>query len=263
MEYTAAVLRNRGVQVETAVLAKNEDGGLPSRSREKDGSVKTDQRWVRFDANSIADMEEVFGSLAKFEEASRETPFNAIRKALALVWECTPREAGMMMLDGKIGDYSTAVGVALSIANGVDPTQAARLLKVGVSATTKLTKEREEALEKALQEAEAEERRQQLEVVKGGKDEDEEAGVGVEMVDEGEEQDSTPKADSPGDLGSDSGSEPADPTADQTASGPTPPPRSSSPSGPGTGPKPPSGEEEKAEEESRSTAVHAVGLRSS
>src|SRR5256885_3868790 len=131
MEYTAAVLRNKGVQVEAAVLAPpGEDGELPHRSRDKDGSVKIETRWVRFDANAIADIEGQFGSLAKFEAVSRETPFNALRRALAIVWNTTSREAGMMMLDGHIGEYSTAVGVALSIANGVDPTQAARLLRV-------------------------------------------------------------------------------------------------------------------------------------
>lgn len=253
MEYTAAVLRNKGVKVEAAVLVRrDEDGGLPSRAKDKDGDIKVEERWIRFDANSIADMEEVFGSLAKFEEASRETPFNAIRKALALVWECTPKEAGLMMLDGKIGEYSTAVGVALSIANGVDPTQAARLLKVGVSATTKLTKEREKALEEALQEAEAEERRQELAVVK---------------EEEASEPASTPTEPSLGEDSSANGSAPGDQTADLTASGNTAPDRSLTPSNPGNEPKLPSGvaemETSGAGINDQSTTGRVVGLRSS
>lgn len=259
MEYTAAVLRNKGVQVEAAVLSpRGEDGELPSRSRDKDGSVKIETRWVRFDANAIADIEEQFGSLAKFEASSRETPFNAIRRALAIVWVTTSREAGMMMLDGHIGEYSTAVGVALSIANGVDPTQAARLLRVGVSATRKLTEERQRQLEEALEEAEAEERRGDLTVVEGGKEGEEETAAAATA-----EPDSTPKADSPGTDGSPAGSEPDETTP---TSGVTHLPRSSSPSKPSTEPTP---EEETAPVAAAAvaadgtTSLEEVGARSS
>lgn len=226
MEYTATILRNKGVQVEVAVLAHDEDG-LPRRTKDDHGNEKTGEKWVRFDANAIADIEEQFGNLAGFEEASRLTPFNAIRRVLSIVWQISPREAGMLMLDGKINDYSTAVGVALSIANGVDPTQAARLLRVGVTAGKKIQAERDKVMEETLVEAEAE-------VEEAEKAE-------VETKAQETAPDSSPTDASTGDGGPRSGS---DKDGDTKSSGVTPLLRSPSPSEAGAGSNPNSGEEE-------------------
>jgi hypothetical protein len=156
VDYSAAILRNKGVQVDVAVLVPGDGDSPPSRLTTPDGEPKTEQRWVRFTANAIADIEDAFGNLSEFEAASRLTPFKAVRTALAAAWDVTPRVAGEMMLEGRISDYSTAVGVALALANGVDPQQAGRLLKIGVKASSKLTTERDRQLEEAIAEGEAE-----------------------------------------------------------------------------------------------------------
>lgn len=151
---SSVILRNKGCPVETCVVQPTEAG--LRRVLDEEGSPTLEKRWVRFTANSIADIEEHFGSLGEFEEATGNHPFKAVRQALAIIWEVEPREAGEMMVDGKINDYSTAIGTALAIANGVDPTQAAALLEMGLTAVAEAMDERRVEVQKVLDEAAAE-----------------------------------------------------------------------------------------------------------
>ena len=142
---TPSILRNRGVPVEAYVLTDDGD-----RLKTDSHEPKMETRWVRFDANAVADLEDTFGSLEGFEQACRETPWRAVRSALAASWNLTPRQAGTAMVDGALGDYTTAVGVGLAIANGVDPTQAIKLLETGIRAAEGMAKERERLLNEMI-----------------------------------------------------------------------------------------------------------------
>ena len=210
MDYNAAILRNKGVQVEVAVLAPGDGDTPPERLTTPDGEPKTEQRWVRFDANAIADIEDAFGTLTEFEVASRATPFKAVRTALAAAWDVTPKTAGRMMLEGRISDYSTAVGVALALANGVDPQQAGRLLKIGVKASSKMTTERDRQLEEAIAEGEAELEEADEDGTPTTPTTPETIPTGPSETDEPSDDASltTPLSLSPGTTGSESGSEP-------------------------------------------------------
>ncbi len=76
----------------------------------------------------------MFGGLGEFEEKMRANPYVAVRTALAIVWKWTEERAGVAMLPGDIQTYAAGIGVALAIANGVDPTKAAEMLKIGFKA---------------------------------------------------------------------------------------------------------------------------------
>lgn len=220
MEYSAAILRNKGVQVEVAVLAPGDGDSPPERLTTHDGEPKTETRWVRFDANAIADIEDAFGNLSLFEAASRQTPFKAVRTALAAAWDVSTRTAGKMMLEGRISDYSTAVGVALALANGVDPQQAGRLLKIGVKASSKMTVERDRQLAEAIAEGEAELEEDDEATTPTTPTTPETIPTGPSEIEEEPDGDdaslTTPPNPSPGTTGSKAGSEP---DGDGTTSG--------------------------------------------
>lgn len=134
----SAVLRNKGVPVEVAVL----DGD--KRLANDDESARTTVIHVRFDANALADLEEVYGTLDAFDDHVQKTPTTCIRRALSISWGVSPKIAGLMMLDGKQDDYATAIAVGLALANGVDPQQASDLLEAGMRTATEARKQRGE-----------------------------------------------------------------------------------------------------------------------
>lgn len=59
-----------------------------------------------------------------FEQQMLTMPFNAIRNAFSCLLGVSVREAGARMINEHFVEYFTAVGAALAIANGVDPTEA-------------------------------------------------------------------------------------------------------------------------------------------
>lgn len=178
---SSAVLRNKGVSIEVyetdGVPTVDEDGSIRMAwSRRTDGErpvVATE--WVRFDGNSLADLEEAFGDLGKFQEATTHTPFTTVRRALAIVlgWDDThPRRpdgtldpsgkrcpgcsrAGLAMKEGGAMDYATAMVAALSLANGLDPTRVQKMLKVGVKAAADAKAQRMDVLDKMFADGEA------------------------------------------------------------------------------------------------------------
>lgn len=169
MNHSAAVLRNKGVCVEVNSTEQDEDG-LWRVVKGKGEDPATEKVWIRFDGNALADLEEAFGDLNAYQSATSTNPHTAIRRTLSLVlgWDdlhprdstgkpepsgrlCSGcRRAGLAMKSGLIRDYSTAIGAALALANGLDPTQAVRLLEQGQKANAELTEARNKAVDEML-----------------------------------------------------------------------------------------------------------------
>lgn len=121
IDYTADVLRNRGVPIELAVL---DDAGEPTDSRET--------VYLRFTVNTIADLEGRFGSTAKWQESMAERVGATTRDTLAVclgyVGEVGARQLGDRMTPQDLPAYGAAIGGAWAIANGVDPLGVVTLL---------------------------------------------------------------------------------------------------------------------------------------
>lgn len=205
-KYNATILRNKGVQVDVYALVTDDDGNKMRAVGDEDGTPVKEKRWVRFDANVMADIEDHFGSLSLFEKTASLTPNSVIRRALGICWGIEDvREVGLMMVEGETNTYSTAMGVALAIANGVDPTQAAEMLELGVRAVAEAAEERRAEVETMLAEAKAELAKAQEEMAKEKE-----------------------TAASPGKPGPQPGVEPDENSSDRPASGSTPRLRSAS-----------------------------------
>ena len=89
----------------------------------------------------IADIEEEWGGLQTWQEDLEDKPISTLRKTLAKMFNCTPDKVGAMMIEGRLAEYNNAIGVAWSVANGVDPTIAIRLLeqtKIAVDSQIKM-----------------------------------------------------------------------------------------------------------------------------
>lgn len=168
MNHSAAVLRNKGVCIEVNDTALS-DEGVWEVVLEKD-VPKVTKLWVRFDGNTLADLEEAFGDLDRYQMATATNPHTALRRTLSIVqgWDdLHPRDAngvpeqsgrlcpgcrraGLAMRSGQIRFYGTAVGGALAMANGLDPTKVVQLLEQGAKANANLEKTRDEALKRML-----------------------------------------------------------------------------------------------------------------
>ena len=136
VQYSAAVLRNKGVPIE--VHALDDDGAVQT---DGEGAAVTALRWVRFDFNAIADIEEEWDGTSKWEAAlsgesesdeagsgASASLVRAVRKTLSIVWNEDPREVGAVLITQNMMDYTVAIGVAWGLANGLDPTFAAERL---------------------------------------------------------------------------------------------------------------------------------------
>jgi len=97
-----------------------------------------------------------FYGLQAFQQAMEIHPVGAMLKVMALALGTTPEIIDRRMLVEEFANYRNAVGVAWSIAQGVDPTVAARTLQQA-NAAVAATKERlASELEKMTAQAEAE-----------------------------------------------------------------------------------------------------------
>jgi hypothetical protein len=156
--HSAAVLRNKGVAIEVYETVEVADVATErvtyEVARTDKGTPRVITTWVRFDGNSLADLEDAFGDLGEFQKATTTNPFTAIRRALAILFgwdDAHPRlpdgkpepsgracpgcrRAGLAMKEGGANDYSTAVVAALSLANGLDPTRVVKMIEVGTKA---------------------------------------------------------------------------------------------------------------------------------
>lgn len=81
--------------------------------------------------------ERVFYGQEAFQAALEVRPVTTVRKVLSVASGLTEEEAGLSMIPEENGRYIAKVGVAWSISQGVDPTQAARLLQQGLAAVDK------------------------------------------------------------------------------------------------------------------------------
>ena len=159
MDFTPAVLRNKGVPVKVAMVRPlNEiapDAGPWERLKGDDGHPLTDVLYVRFDGNQLVDLEDEFGTVDGIAEMLRERTFRTVRNVLATAWGMPPKKVGVMMLEGEWVNYSTAIGAGIALANGVDPQQAAEIVRVGCTANAELSVAQGEWLTAMVEEADS------------------------------------------------------------------------------------------------------------
>lgn len=154
-EVSPAVLKNRGVPLRFHVLAVGEDGNPASPyARKMDGDAETalpvfEERFVQFTSAVLVDMENPdvgWKDLDAWEDALSRQPTVTLVRTLALVLGLTVpgrataggepvpdlRRVGVMMLDGEIDEYATAIGAAFMLAQGISPERAGEALRAGV-----------------------------------------------------------------------------------------------------------------------------------
>jgi hypothetical protein len=154
MDYTPAVLRNKGVPVRMAAL-RNEDGAWV-QIYDSEGNIETEEFHVRFTHNTIADIEEVWDGLPDWQEAMAAKPVSTLRRTYGLILTEPVEKVGMRLLEGQLGSYNNAIGTAWALANGVDPTVASRLLAEAEVATDSQVKMLNDELLETLDEVEEE-----------------------------------------------------------------------------------------------------------
>ena len=105
MDSTPRILKNKGINV----------------------SIGGEQIEVRLTCGNSADIEEQFGSLEDWQEALQERPATTCVQTLSISTGKTPEELRTQM-DSALVEYVSAIGAAWGVANGLDPTVAARHL---------------------------------------------------------------------------------------------------------------------------------------
>lgn len=75
-----------------------------------------------------------FYGVEAFQQALGQKVQKTVRTIFAIAFDLPEEEAGTAMIPSKALEYQTAVGVAWSIAQGVDPTDAAKMLHEGLAA---------------------------------------------------------------------------------------------------------------------------------
>lgn len=142
------VLKNRGVPVRVHVL-EQDAAGRWARSYEADGQTPvTEQVWIQLTNDVLASIEEHWGSLDEWQKASQTKPFLSIGATLAICfdwWKDSTsgeelpdgRRGGRAMLDGSLEVYTSAVGAAFMLANGIAPDRVGKALTDGLAATQK------------------------------------------------------------------------------------------------------------------------------
>jgi hypothetical protein len=128
MDYTPIVLKNKGVPVKIAIVEKSENGTWKRRFNEE-GEYDTETVHIRFNHNTIADIEERFGDLEEWQNMNEKRAASTVRETLSLCLRVEKEKIGEAMIEGALMDYQNAIAMAWSICNGVDPTTASRLLR--------------------------------------------------------------------------------------------------------------------------------------
>lgn len=136
MELSAAELRNKGIEVQLAVLGAD---GEPTKKLEK--------VLIRFTNNNVADIEEKWESLQNWMTDLQRRPVKAIRDTLAIVLKREPEVVGDSMVDGNLQLYGNVIGAALSRWQGATDEQVKKLLAAGDEAAAKADKLMQEMLE--------------------------------------------------------------------------------------------------------------------
>lgn len=154
------VLKNRGIPVLVHQVEPDANGVRYNRVYESDAddaAPKLETLFVRLTALGMSDIEDRWGDMEVWEEALESKPYLTLIDTLAIIWECTRQEAGKRLIDDNVDDYSTAVGAAVLMANGVEGDAVVRVLKTGVSSSKRLRARIAEDGTKAVAELEAEE----------------------------------------------------------------------------------------------------------
>jgi len=144
MDYSPVILKNKGVPCEFVKTQKS--GDVWERVYKEDGEIEKVTYHVKFTNNAISDIELHFNGLEAWQEKLEKLPITTVRQTLAFALRKDVLEIGEAMLDGEVVMYSNVVGTAWSIANGVDPTIASRMLWQSVG----LANEQRETLNKEL-----------------------------------------------------------------------------------------------------------------
>ena len=154
MDYTPAVLRNQGVPVLIAKLREEEGAWAPIF--DSDGKPETEEFFVKFTHNTIADIEEIWDGLPDWQAAMADKPISTLRRTYGLLLIEPVEKVGLRLIEGRLGTYNNAVGTAWALANGVDPTVASRLLKQAEAAVDSQTTILNDELRKTVEEMEDE-----------------------------------------------------------------------------------------------------------
>ena len=151
MDYTPIILKNKGVP---ASFAKTKKVGVRdeewARETDEEGNPELENLYVKFTNNAISEIEEFYGSLEKWQNKLEEMPVSTVRQTLSIVLRRPVHQVGEAMLEGEVVNYSNIIGVAWSIANGVDPTVASRMLKESLGLAAEQKKLLNEALNQNL-----------------------------------------------------------------------------------------------------------------
>lgn len=228
-----AVLQNKGIPIvlyltepyvrETPRSRVDEEGKLVTEVAKtvawrpmtgEDDNLLTSREWLKLDANVLAIIEHRYEGMAGFQEASEKSTSEVIRVVITAVLgldhtsEDDLAQVGARLIPAQFGFYQNAIMASLSMASGVDPTNAVRLLEEGRLAVKAESTAANEALVKALEEAETE----RVEAEEKRKAEALEAEAKTQPQVESAETSSGTETDTPGSDGSDSGSASDEPT---------------------------------------------------
>ena len=150
MDYTALILKNKGVPCEFAEVELGENAKL-RRIFTDEGTFKRVTLHIRFNHNAIADIEDFYGSLDSWQKAMEEKPTSTLRRTLAIVLGYDLTQTGEMMIEGESNVYSTAIATAWAISNGVDPTAASLLHKQSLELAEKQKEEQTKVIMASLE----------------------------------------------------------------------------------------------------------------
>jgi hypothetical protein len=96
--------------------------------------------------------ERVYYGQEALSVASEHEPASTLARICSIVWDEPVKAAATRLIPAKQSVYLAAVNTALSISQGVDPTVAADLLRVGVEAAAEGLESMETAMKEAVEE---------------------------------------------------------------------------------------------------------------
>lgn len=172
-----AVLKNKGARITLAVVSPEvhskittsvgDDGELVRQTTHTVGWVPslgahdepiTMGEWVRFTNASLADVQRFYGDMEAFNKATETRPNEAIAVAIGAMLgsdifdEVAMAEIHARLIPEEFLNYSMVIGALLAMANGVDPTKAARMIDEGAAAMKHQMAQANEEMDKVLDE---------------------------------------------------------------------------------------------------------------
>lgn len=189
-----AVLENRGIPVLVHALKQEDAAGLRfEREYEEDDITPVlEKRYVRLTMVTQAGIEQRFSDDRKYvseivdDEGNTKYrlatedeqdvgvtldamdlwqlgldrfPASTISETLALIWDCTAKEAGLRLLDNAADEYATALAGAVALSQGAGADAVVRLLRTGVSSSLRLRDSIQQAVDAEIKSMEEEERK--------------------------------------------------------------------------------------------------------